>query len=365
VIHLTGGHENSNALADSPPLPGHAGTDPSRPIARRVRNRSRDSMPKLISFRIQAARMSAGSVGFCDVHAICDFLRQPGTHCPCFPQTAALTPMRSSSGHAPPDQRWPGIGIFPASARATPRVTALRSCCRFAPGLAGRSRLPAEHEVKPFGGAESDGSQHLQAQGYSLPQRNFHMRPPPSAEFAAKRTNMKKNASASHKTASAVTAGSEIRISALARLGSIRYVTSISAGLGMRYGLSPEGPVWDRLSHRRNASVTRQFEGVSNCPAGTCSETSIAMDQLSDGTNAAAKERLVYGGRWKIRILNLVMSSMGSASRIRIAATSQDISIPTLPKGYAQDRSAGGMSKIGNALQPGENGKTIRYHFNR
>ena len=45
--------------------------------------------------------MSAGSVGFFDVHAICDFLRQPGTHCPCFPQTAALTPMRASSGHAP------------------------------------------------------------------------------------------------------------------------------------------------------------------------------------------------------------------------------------------------------------------------
>ena len=70
---------------------------------------------------------------------------------------------------------------------------------------------------------------------------------PPSAEFAAKRTNMKKNASASHKTAAAVTAGSEIGISALAHLGGIRYVTSISAGLGMRYGLSPEGPVWDRL----------------------------------------------------------------------------------------------------------------------
>lgn len=52
------------------------------------------------------------------------------------------------------------------------------------------------------------------------------MRPAPSAEFAAKRKNMKKNTSASHKTAAVVTAGSEIRISALARLSGIRYLTA-------------------------------------------------------------------------------------------------------------------------------------------
>jgi len=44
-----------------------------------------------------------------------------------------------------------------------------------------------------------------------------------------------------------VTAGSEIRISALARLGGIRYATSISAGLGLLYRLSQDGPDWDRL----------------------------------------------------------------------------------------------------------------------
>lgn len=58
---------------------------------------------------------------------------------------------------------------------------------------------------------------------------------------------MKKNPRASHKTAAAATAGAEIQISALARLGGIRYVTSISAGLGMRYELPPEGPIGDRL----------------------------------------------------------------------------------------------------------------------
>src|ERR1035437_9657420 len=73
------------------------------------------------------------------------------------------------------------------------------------------------------------------------------MRPPPSAEFAAKSNSIKKKASASHKTAAAVTAGSDIKISGLARLGGIRYATSISAGLGLLYRLSPDGPVWDRL----------------------------------------------------------------------------------------------------------------------
>jgi len=94
---------------------------------------------------------------------------------------------------------------------------------------------------------------------------NFH------AQFAAKSNSMDKNASASHKRAAAVTAGSEIGISALARLGGIRYVTSISAGLGMRYGLSPEGPVWDRLEVFDLLWAVR--DAINRCPPARWEET--------------------------------------------------------------------------------------------
>ena len=94
---------------------------------------------------------------------------------------------------------------------------------------------------------------------------NFH------AQFAAKSNSMDKNASASHKREAAVTAGSEIGISALARLGGIRYVTSISAGLAMRYGLSPDGPVWDRLEVFDLLWAVR--DAIKGCPPARWEQT--------------------------------------------------------------------------------------------
>jgi hypothetical protein len=57
---------------------------------------------------------------------------------------------------------------------------------------------------------------------------------------------MKKKANAS-KSGTEESAEPEIHISALARLAGIRYLTSLSAQLGTRYGLSQNGPVGDRL----------------------------------------------------------------------------------------------------------------------
>jgi hypothetical protein len=101
------------------------------------------------------------------------------------------------------------------------------------------------------------------------------MRPPPSAEFAAKNNSMKKKASGSHKTAAAVTAGSDIKISALARLGGIRYATSISAGLGLLYRLSPDGPVWDRLEVFDLLWAVR--DAIKGCPPARWERTSKGL----------------------------------------------------------------------------------------
>jgi hypothetical protein len=84
----------------------------------------------------------------------------------------------------------------------------------------------------------------------------------------------KKKASASHKTAAAVTAGSDIKISALARLGGIRYATSISAGLGLLYRLSPDGPVWDRLEVFDLLWAVR--DAIKGCPPARWERTSTA-----------------------------------------------------------------------------------------
>ena len=57
---------------------------------------------------------------------------------------------------------------------------------------------------------------------------------------------MKKNTK-SCKSGTEESAEPEILVSALARLAGIRYLTSLSAQLATRYGLSQHGPVGDRL----------------------------------------------------------------------------------------------------------------------
>ena len=84
------------------------------------------------------------------------------------------------------------------------------------------------------------------------PPRNFLISPPERSQsgpesLPAHTTKSMNNKTTSHKPAAAESAGSQINITALARLAGIPYATTLSAGLAARYGLSPTRPLADRL----------------------------------------------------------------------------------------------------------------------